>query len=627
MMSRLYVSLRWDEGEAAAYKEQDILEAQYSVRMQQSRHCPLAVREGSQDGLTWAVISGQESSFAITDEYLLFLDGRPTSREGKPLENQLIFEVFQKKNFLEILAGWRGAFAGVFFDLRARKALAFRDHCGIRPLFFFVGKHADKHRLVFASHCSALLGVKGVSRRARKEFVSLCAGSHYRMIDNMRESSPFQDIAQLPAASVLVADRNSCKQEAYWDIREHEEPKASVEELAKEYQALLLQAVAKRLPQSGNAAFTLSGGMDSSSVLACAVQNTGKKQHAFSSVYTDKTFDESEEIASMLEANVSTWHRVSVDEPDVFSLVHNMVAVHGEPVATATWLAHFVLARQLAQGNFSVLFGGLGGDELNAGEYEHFFPFFADLRIAEEEKLLEHEISCWARHHDHPLYKKNARLAHDMLGRIADLKQAGICLPEYARLRKYAHTLAPDGQAWLEQFTPIMDNPFSSYLRNRTYQDLFRETTPCCLRAQDRHAWEFGCESENPFLDVDVVEFLFKIPGKLKIRDGVTKYLLREAMKGILPEETRTRVKKTGWNAPAHIWFSGKRGDELLDLIHSRAFCERGIYSAHAVEKLFFEHREIIASQAVKENHMMFFWQLLNLELWFREFQVEYSSV
>src|SRR5215813_2234771 len=93
-----------------------------------------------------------------------------------------------------------------------------------------------------------------------------------------------------------------------------------------------------------------------------------------------------------------------------------------------------------------------------------------------------------------------------------------------------------------------------------------------------------------------------------------TKLLLREAMRGILPEETRTRVKKTGWNAPAHVWFTGPGRDLVLDLIGSRAFRERGVYQPQRVRQIVDEHERIVESGAVAENHMMFLWQLLNLE-------------
>jgi asparagine synthase (glutamine-hydrolysing) len=102
----------------------------------------------------------------------------------------------------------------------------------------------------------------------------------------------------------------------------------------------------------------------------------------------------------------------------------------------------------------------------------------------------------------------------------------------------------------------------------------------------------------------------------LKIRKGITKYLLREAMRGVLPEETRTRIKKTGWNAPAHVWFSGPGREPLLDLVNSQAFRERGIYNVPQVCAIIDQHEAIISSGRAEDNHMMFLWQLVNLELW-----------
>lgn len=85
-----------------------------------------------------------------------------------------------------------------------------------------------------------------------------------------------------------------------------------------------------------------------------------------------------------------------------------------------------------------------------------------------------------------------------------------------------------------------------------------------------------------------------------------------------MPEATRTRIAKTGWNAPAHLWFSAGTLDRLLDLVHSRAFRERGIYDVAEVTRLIAEHRDIVASGEPRENHMMFIWQLLNVELWYQ---------
>lgn len=144
-----------------------------------------------------------------------------------------------------------------------------------------------------------------------------------------------------------------------------------------------------------------------------------------------------------------------------------------------------------------------------------------------------------------------------------------------------------------------------------------RETTPCCLRAEDRQSTYAGLRHYDPFLDHELIEFLFKIPGEIKIREGITKHLLRQAMQGILPDRTRARIKKTGWNAPAHMWFMGKGLDNVRDLVNSQRFRERGIYNIKFVERILIEHAEIITSGDFnRENHMMFLWQLVNLSAW-----------
>jgi asparagine synthase (glutamine-hydrolysing) len=144
--------------------------------------------------------------------------------------------------------------------------------------------------------------------------------------------------------------------------------------------------------------------MDSSSVLCCAAVLSGRRQHAFSSVYTDPTFDERTEIRNVVEARVEHWHPVELGHDlDAIGTVRTLVAIHNEPVATATWLSHHVVCGQVAGSGFDALFGGLGGDELNAGEYEYFPMFFADLQAAGRRARARDRAAA-----DHPIYRKDA---------------------------------------------------------------------------------------------------------------------------------------------------------------------------------------------------------------------------
>lgn len=568
-------------------------------------------------GLSLGWIGSGDPRLAECLECVAVVDGRIYNRqeiepEAKG-EADAVIRLFRKHGFKDALRRTNGDFAVALFDLQTGVLWLGRDRFGVKPLYY-VKKPGVA---AFASQSGALLRVPGVRREINRQFAAVFAGSHYRCFDNDPSASPYADIAQLPAAHLARISSESCSVEKYWELIDAPDFDLSQDELAGRYRELLLDAVMLRHKVAEKPAFTLSGGMDSSSVLACAVSGSGRKQIAYSTVYKDKTYDESDEIRTMLDATVEQWNAVAVGSPDVFPIIGRMIAVHDEPIATATWLSHYLLCENAAGNGFKSFFGGLGGDELNAGEYEHFYYFFADLRAAGMEDRLSSEVARWVEYHNHPIFRKSREFMEGELKRLVDLSTPGSCLPDRRRLLKYADAVDENYFA-LAGYMPVMDHPFSSYLKNRTYQDMVRETIPCCLRAEDRQTSAFGMDNHLPFFDHRLVEFMFRVPSSMKYREGVTKNLLREAMKGILPEETRTRVKKTGWNAPAHCWFSGKGREPLLDLINSRSFRERGIYKVSRVLELVDEHEAIVSSGAVKENHMMFLWQLVNLELWLR---------
>lgn len=524
-------------------------------------------------------------------------------------------QLYCKFGFEDSLKKINGDFSISLFNEDTEELFIARDRFGVKPLYYV---NFPTH-FAFASRPRGLFCVPGVTKEPNKRFVAIFGGAHYRYIDNVSEESPYQHIRQLPAAYFLRVVRGSLHLQRYWGLYEQPNFKKDEAELAAEYKNLLVDSVEKRIKTvSGGSAFTLSGGLDSSSVLSCAVHSTGQKQTAFSSVYLDKTYDESEEIKSMLESKVLNWSPVEVDIPNVFNLVDSMVRDHDEPVVTATWLSHYVLCNDVSKAGFRNLFGGLGGDELNAGEYEHFFFHFADLKYAGKEDLYSHEVDKWSKYHNHPIYRKNRSVAETSLHRMVDITKPGICNPHIYESSRYLHTIKSE-YFDLRQFKPAMDHPFKSYLKNRTYQDIFRETAPCCLRAEDRQTTKFNIDHIDPFFDHRLAEFMFRIPGDLKINGGITKVLLRKAMKGILPEETRNRVAKTGWNAPAHLWFSTEKfSEELGDLINSTFFRNLQIYNASMVQNLFDEHRKIVNLNENSENHMMFFWQLINLIAWIK---------
>jgi asparagine synthase (glutamine-hydrolysing) len=563
----------------------------------------------------------QGGGIADVDGLLVALDGRILNaaelRAAHPIaapgDCAVFAALMRKHGFAGALQLLVGDFALAVLDTRAGALWLGRDRCGVKPLYWA----AVKDGVAFASQPGALLASGEVASDPEPSFVARFAASHYRTFDNRVEESPYRAIRQVPAACFLeFGNAAPARATPYWRLADTGNFTQSEDALAEEYRARLLRAVERRVRAVARPGFMLSGGLDSSSVLCAAVEVTGQRQHALSTVYADATYDERREIGDVTAGKTESWQAVELgDDIDVLDIIARQVRLHDEPVATATWLSHLLLCERAAGLGFDALFGGLGGDELNAGEYEYFPPFFADLRAQGQAQEMAHEIECWARHHDHPIHRKSAAVAAQMMARLTDPATPGRSLPDRARMLRYQHVLRPEFFD-LGRFEPVMDQPFASYLKNRTYQDLFRETLPCCLRAEDRQCTGVGIEHHDPFLDHELIEFMFRVPGAMKIRDGVTKQLLRRAMAGILPEATRTRIKKTGWNAPAHRWFSGRTLERLRDRVRSQAFRERGIYDSDAVMQVIDDHQRIVTTGATAENHMMFLWQLANLETW-----------
>ena len=271
----------------------------------------------------------QSPRLGCFDDLLIVMDGFIYNWEelggSSGVDITLIKTLFNKYGFEETLRKINGDFALVLYEKNKNILWVARDRFGIKPLFYTI----NEGMFAFASRLKALLSLPGVSKKVNRQFVALFAASHYRYFDNDPDKSPYMDISQLPAAKYLKigGDGNiSCRQ--YWQLEDLPDFDDPEEILAEQYKDLLFDAVSIRFKAAKEPAFTLSGGMDSSSILASAVQFSGQKQDAFSTIYDDKTFDESNEIRSMLESAVKEWHTILIGVPDVFTLVRKMVDVN-----------------------------------------------------------------------------------------------------------------------------------------------------------------------------------------------------------------------------------------------------------------------------------------------------------
>lgn len=501
-----------------------------------------------------------------------------------------------------------GEYAIAVADDRTGEVTLVRDRIGVHPLF--VARDGD--RLLFATEARALLARPGVVARPHLPTVARLAGTHYRHVEDDRRATAFEGIERLPAATALRFGPSGTAERSYWgppadppDLPRDED------EAVEALRALLDDAVARRLRDvdAGTAAFTLSSGMDSSTVLGLARRRLDAPPRAVSTVFPGWSFDEGPEIEPTARA-LGRWTPVAIAPfDDLLEAAAGLQADHDEPVVTVTWLWDRLAHAEAARLGARVLFGGLGGDEAFAGEFEHFFFHFADLDAAGARAELDREVAAWIRIHDHPVHRKSWDLVHETWRRMRG--EGGRVRPDAERHGRYLGALSPAARA-AAAAPRETENPYPSYLRNRLWQDLRFETTLPCLRAAFANAAAAGTEVRYPLLDHRVQELALALPGGWKFRGGVTKTVLRRAMRGIVPDASVDRARKVGWSAPVDLWLRGAASDSVASLPDSPAWRTRDLYAAAEVRRLVAEHR------AGAADHSMFLWQAAALEAWWR---------
>jgi asparagine synthase (glutamine-hydrolysing) len=490
---------------------------------------------------------------------------------------------------------FNGMWALAFFDRRTGDLILSRDRFGKKPLYYY-----QNHKFfIFASEIKAILPHPQVTKAVNLRKILNYAGRHYRYVDNDNESF-FEGIVQVPKSSYLVINRDGhSRVSRYWNLEEQESPGRTCPEsdLVEQFRELLGNAVEIRLRSDVPVGCMLSGGLDSSSI-SCLAAARNPNLITFSGVTGTGYYDESEYMQEVNDHLGVPSRRIFPGPGELFPTLREMLTFHDEPVCTVTWYCNYTITREIAPYGVPVVLTGHGGDELLAGYWDHYHYHFSDLR--RQGKGDEAEFRCWLSNHGRPVAEYERE--KEYIRRLHQDKHL-----EIAKYSQYLSALSPG--LLRQEREPELGSPFTSDLSRRLYLELFYETIPPSLRAEDRNMMAFSLENRLPFLDYRLVEFCFRLDNSLKVRNGLGKWILREAMQGILPEKVRCRKDKTGFNAPADEWFRQEHRQEIWDLIETRSFINQEIYNQEEVRKIFKEH---LGGQ----NHYMFFWQYINLHLW-----------
>jgi asparagine synthase (glutamine-hydrolysing) len=510
----------------------------------------------------------------------------------------------------------RGMFAFAIWDAPRRRLLLARDRLGVKPLYWTM----VAGRLLFASEIKSILQSGLVKAEADESKLP-------EQLSTRSLAGPdtlFKGIHRLMPGHVLVFQDGGVQIRRYWDLpgRQDENPaeKLSDAEAVRRFRELLEESVRIRLMADVPLGMFLSGGLDSSAIAAVMARMIDRPLQTFSVAFSDRAFSELEYARQVSTAIGADAHEIVMNESDFFGALPRLIWHEDEPIAhTSSVPLYFV--SQLAARHVKVVLTGEGSDELLAG-YGKYPRFVMNWNLGRAYAKMPAAIRNWIARNvvGHLPSTLNRYASRSFLARPVTLealffdnfaamgleRQRSLLSPALAAQisadRAYgpsrAYFDAPDGRSTL--LDRVLYSDIKTYLVE-------------LLMKQDQMSMAASIESRVPFLDHKLVEFASVLPDRLKLRGFKTKWILREAVREMVPPAILSRPKM-GFPVPFGIWMRGPWNATARDVLLDSRSRHRGLIDAGGVERLLDAHA------AGSTNGADAIWSLLNLELWYRTF-------
>ena len=507
----------------------------------------------------------------------------------------------------------RGMFAFAIWDSRKRRMVLARDRLGLKPLYYLL----DVKRLVFSSELKAIIAI-GESRRN----IDLAALHAYLTRDYIPSPDTiYEDVRKLPPAHILVCENGSSWLERYWSPRTddqlYDSHHSTFEDYSEELEALLLESVRLRMVSDVPIGVLLSGGVDSSTVLAMMAQVTDKPIKTFSIGTGKQDFNELQ-YARLVAQRFSTDHQELVVEPKAVQILPDLVAGYDEPFADSSAIPTYYVS-QMASQHVKVCLAGDGGDELFAG-----YPWY---RLwAREEWILR--IPWWLRRGvfgtlhkawPHRWRGKSHLFTLTRRDRAEHYASTKILFHSWDQQHLLASPLREalndvvysDGLLSFAHEADSLD-----YVSSMQYTDLMTYLPEDLLVKVDRTSMMHGLEVRLPLLDHKLVEFAASIPTKFKVANGESKYILKKLISRWVPPETIYR-DKMGFAIPLQHWLRDELYNFTREILLDSRTRHRGYFQVDYIANLLEAHR---SGRSYLRTTAPQIWNLLVFELWCREF-------
>lgn len=501
----------------------------------------------------------------------------------------------------------RGMFAFAIWDRRHKRLLVARDRLGIKPLYFY---QCDGF-LAFASEIKSLLQIPSVSRvvdpDALKSYLAL------RYVPGPQ--TMFMGISKLQPGHLLVMDDRGVRIRKYWDLEYRTGEAVSSEDYLGRFQELLEESVKLRLVAEVPLGVFLSGGLDSSAILA--VMSKLRERERI------KTFSVGYELPETQQAKVNEFeyarlaanafgaehHEFKLTAEDFRDSLSDLVWYLDEPLADDSCIPLYFIAR-LARKHITVVLSGEGADEILAGYGIYKRMMAVDAAYEKFPRLTPWVAQKLASMFQGQVCQRYARWATLPM----EQRYRGVSMGMPAGLqdellgRQYGQT---SGDAAFRSC--IQAVPKKDALNRMLYADAKIWLPDDLLLKADKMTMANGLELRVPFLDHKLVEFASTLPADLKLKGRTGKYLLREAMKNILPKRIINRPKR-GFPVPTESWLRGELKDFVHDTLLANDAACRSYMNLSVIEKIVREHEQ------GTENRRQEIWTLLIFEIWHRSF-------
>jgi asparagine synthase (glutamine-hydrolysing) len=489
-----------------------------------------------------------------------------------------------------------GMFAIALWDRRRRALLLLRDRLGIKPLHYA----RRDGRFYFASELKALAPC-GVLGETDPEAV-------YHYLTYGYVPAPltiYKDVFKLPPAHALELVEGEVRVSRYWDVDYRPAPPRPEAEVTDALHELLLDAVRLQLISDVPLGAFLSGGVDSSVMVALMSQVASGRVKTFSIAFEESDHDESAHARAVAE-RFSTDHRVMTVRPDIWRHVEDIVLQFDEPFADSSAIPTYFLSK-LTREHVTVALSGDGGDELFGG-YERYRSFFKK----------------------RPLYRVPGAVRRATFGGLAELLPRGTRGKRFLRSLRlspledyvagggeltHAELLTPDflssvrEKDLLAPARPFLSRKVPSELDSLCLHDIGLYLPDDILTKVDRTSMAVSLEARVPILDHRVVEFAATLPVEMRLREGTGKYVLKKLLERYMPKDHVHR-RKQGFGVPLGAWFRKELRDELRDTLHQGRLRRVGVFRPEAVDFLMGQH----ASR--ERDHQTLLWRLFVFHLW-----------